>query len=282
MQTQKLTEPLAYHLVARALFPYKPFLKQDVAVSVWMKLTAAFPPCIAAVLMPDHVHLIVKNTGVTPQTLRRRLQPFFAGKKWEPIPEPRAIPDRHHLRRQVRYVHLNPCRKSLCADPIAWEWSTHRDYMGATIQPWPEVPSALGLLDFSTRSDGRAEFHRYVSADPTVNPVGTHAPATPRRPLVLDIAAVEKAAEMICRQWPGRFHRKGTLRAQLMHLLHTEFNLPKVAIAKHFGVHWTAVKPPQTPASAEAWVKPLLLTLSDHRLMPPQPASLENVTSARR
>jgi hypothetical protein len=40
------------------------------------------------------------------------------------------------LARQVRYIVLNPCRDRIVGDPLSWMWSTQRDVMGATVQPW--------------------------------------------------------------------------------------------------------------------------------------------------
>ena len=265
MQQKNLTT--AYHLVARTHYPAAPLRNPETAAKAWQDLRKSFPNCIAAVLMPNHLHLIYPAAD-GPDALRRRLQRLFHGTQWEKIPDPRPIPNQSHLRTQVRYTHLNPCRKGLCADPLAWPWSTHRDYAGATKGPWPEVKGTLPLLGYSASDDGRRAFHRYISADPSAHPSGTPFPQPPARPILIDLFAVERAAELVCRLAPGQLRRQGRLRAQLMRLLRTEFQIPASKIAAHFDVHWSAVKVSRgTQSEKNQWLQPLLLTLSDQRLM---------------
>jgi hypothetical protein len=51
--------------------------------------------------------------------------------------------------RQVRYVHLNPCRDRFANDPLVPVWSTHRGAIGGEVDPWvsaERLSRALGLL----------------------------------------------------------------------------------------------------------------------------------------
>lgn len=50
-----------------------------------------------------------------------------SGRLVRPLPPAEAVPEGPKRRRSVRYVHLNPCRARLVADPLAWPLSTHRD-----------------------------------------------------------------------------------------------------------------------------------------------------------
>lgn len=139
-----------------------------------------------AVLMPDHVHLV--HFG-DPKLMRVALVKLIAAfarfrgkvRGWNvPAPEP-IVQDK--VWRQLRYVHLNPCRAGLASDPLSWPFSTHRDAIGATYNPW----LCLDQLQAVTHEFGstmRQQFHAYVSADPSVHPAGTifpqPAPARPR------------------------------------------------------------------------------------------------------
>src|SRR5687768_13162073 len=116
-----------YHLVARTRSSYRPFTERSHCIYLWGILQRAFPEIAAAVLMPNHLHLLA--TG-EPKDLHLKLQQTvrvfsrnrFSGQNvWESVPEPNPIADPHHLLRHIRYVHLNPCRKELCSEPAEWE-----------------------------------------------------------------------------------------------------------------------------------------------------------------
>ena len=140
---------------------------------MFTRLVRAFPELLALCVMPDHVHLLLPHadpghrfgavlSGYT--RWRNAARGRRVANLWQPAPPPVPIPDVHHLRRTVRYIHLNPCRAGLVDDPLAWPFSTHRDRVGFA------PPSTIPI-----ESDpGR--FHRYVSGDPSVNPSGTPLP----------------------------------------------------------------------------------------------------------
>ena len=94
---------------------------------------------------------------------------------WQSIPEPATIPDRQHLRRQIRYVALNPCRKKLCADPLEWYWSTYREIVGSTAMSTVQIDSLITALGES-RAQFNVRFHSYMSGDPSVDIRGTPLP----------------------------------------------------------------------------------------------------------
>lgn len=169
----------AYHLVARANPFQTPLTKRNSNVDLWERLQKRFSNIAACVLMPNHLHILifthepdkaVWNLGVDLRAWTQRFYPRL--QLWAPIPNAIAIPDFHHLKRQIRYVHLNPCRAGLVKDPLQWEWSTHRDVTGCVINPWPN----LKILEkvFATSSSRLSEvLHQYVSQDPTVAVNGT-------------------------------------------------------------------------------------------------------------
>jgi hypothetical protein len=150
--------------------------------------------------MPNHVHLILKSDS--PEAARSALTLAVRGLLrgagtrglWQPLPPPSPIPDHKHLLRQIRYVHLNPCRDGLAPDPLCWPWSTHRGLVGGEYQPWVE-PRVLSRALSMPHTGFVAWIHGYVSADPSVALCGTPLPAVePKHALPLvSLAAIRDA-----------------------------------------------------------------------------------------
>ena len=170
------------HLVAHAVRKARPLAEPEAAWWLWRRLRRAFPSAVAACLMPDHVHLIVSHHGHTGIKGSARLGKVLSGQArhlrasrlWEPARRA-PIRDRDKLLRQVRYVHLNPCRARLVDDPLRWPWSTHRGAVGAEHEAWVPADRLCKALDGVAA--GFAEwFHGYVSSDPTVAVAGTTFP----------------------------------------------------------------------------------------------------------
>jgi REP element-mobilizing transposase RayT len=168
-----------YHVVARSQFGHPVFKNHAVAISLWSKLSSTFDHISAACLMPNHVHVLVK--ALNADQLRIQFKEVLRGIQisnrmgssvFEPVPMPILIPDAKHLFRQVRYVHLNPCRAGLVKDPLSWMFSTHRDALGLSIYPLPGVSTMMKDLGF-IGAKGLTRFHEIVSADPTCSVEGT-------------------------------------------------------------------------------------------------------------
>jgi hypothetical protein len=174
------------HLVARTRCRDGSLAAFPLAADLWAGLRRAFPDALAAVIMPDHVHVVTSSASAA--HARNRMRAVLSGARrhrcgawlrWEPVPEPVVVADNKHLRRQIRYVVLNPCRSGLARDPLEWLWSTHRDAVGAAVDPWvtgARLASALGEapVGFSPR------WHAYISADPSVAIPGTPFPTAAR------------------------------------------------------------------------------------------------------
>lgn len=175
------------HYVARTSHPYEPFKDFATAQWTWEQIHHIFPDAVAGVLMPNHIHLILPKgklrEGATVTQATRKLSGLLGciskrlqvKKLWQPIPPPAEIPDSQHLRRQIRYVALNPCRKKLCRDPLEWYWSTYREWMGATVVGRDSLGRLASSLQESP-SNFRVRLHAYVSGDPTVSISGTPPP----------------------------------------------------------------------------------------------------------
>lgn len=168
---------------------------------LWTWLREAFALAIAVALMPNHVHLLFASSD--PEADRRRLarllghfgRTFDLRGRASNVAEPSLIRGGRVLARQVRYVVLNPCRDGLASCPLAWRWSTHRDLVGAAVDPWV-TPARLAAVFERDATHFVARFHRYVSADPSTRVDGTALPiAAPSRPLPdVDVATIAAAA----------------------------------------------------------------------------------------
>lgn len=201
---------MLWHLVAHAVAGTCPLSSAPACDALWSSLRRRFPRVAAACLMPDHAHLIVEATD--PDEVRRAFAQCLAGAArragggpmWRPVPDPEPIRNAKHLQRQIRYVHLNPCRAGLVADPLCWPWSTHRGAVGAEFDPWV---SPMDTAARFRRRDAARWLHEYVSGDPSVDiastpyPVAAAAQPVPVVPLA-DIAAAARSAAP--RSAPGR------------------------------------------------------------------------------
>ena len=176
----------AYHIFARALPFLTPLKQRTVCVDLWRRLRKRFPNIAACVLMPNHLHILIFTPD--PDQARWKLgvdlrawtQRFHPGLNiWSPIPKAITIPNSHHLKRQIRYVHLNPCRAGLASDPLQWEWSTHRDVTGCVGEAWPDLPKLMKIYEVPSSRLGDV-IHRYVSGDPSVAVGGTPMVRSPR------------------------------------------------------------------------------------------------------
>jgi hypothetical protein len=201
---------MIFHVTARAVGRLAPFLRYEAAAFAWDRLRRAFPDAVAATLMPNHLHQMVGAASAN--ALRRRMAALLSGLTrsglcgperlvWQTVPEPKPVEDVRKLRRDVRYVALNPCRARLCADPLEWLWSTHRDVTGAVADPWVTAERLAAALQIAPRGFA-AKHHAYVSGDPTVRVDGTPPPiAAPKRESALyPLEAVAAAAAAALRQ----------------------------------------------------------------------------------
>ncbi len=274
MKTQS-TSPIALHWALRVGFPAEPWRDRELCVWTWHKLQKIFPQCYAAVLMPDHLHVI--TPALAPEQIEfvaqalRKLQSAIQRRssshlRWQAVSEPRTIPNLSHLAVQIRYVHLNPCRKRYCNDPLEWEFSTHRDYIGATAQPWPNVSRILTQLGFKADSQGCAKFHAYISGDPSVHPAGTPAPIKNTLNVgVADLGVLERAFAISQRVSTDATRTKGKCRNLFMRtLLSSPFELPAARIAKQIQVHRSSFR--GLRAAPTNLVLALILTATDARL----------------
>ena len=51
-----------------------------------------------------------------------------------------------YLKSLVRYIHLNPVVAGMVPEPMAYRWSSHRDYLGRPSVPWLDPDFVLGMF----------------------------------------------------------------------------------------------------------------------------------------
>jgi hypothetical protein len=217
--------------------------------------------------MPNHGHLLDPSSADEVRLAVGALASGYARRLgmprvFEPLPDPAPIPDALHLARQIRYVHLNPCRARLVADPLAWPYSTHRGIVGAEVNPW--VGAARLAEQLGERARGYAEaFHAYVSSDPSASVAGTPFPrAAARRGIpAVPLESVIRAA-FSAAPFATRAHRRHLIAALARAQGWTDLAL----LSKALGVHPDTARRlrllPEPPGLDAA-----LLCLGDARLL---------------
>jgi len=182
---------------------------------------------LAAILMPDHLHLLLLGA---PTLIQRRLRAMISGLRrskgpvsalrWLPIELPSVVPNNFkHCIRQIRYIALNPCRAGLVADPLAWPLSTYRDVMGGMADPWVTA-ARLAKMVGRAEAGFRSFLHRYVSSDPSVHVEGTAMPiaAPATRVASANLAAIAEAAAAATRGRPADIRSTGPTRKLFLRL----------------------------------------------------------------
>jgi hypothetical protein len=147
-------------------------------------------------------------------------QKFFRKPIWEPTPAPTLASGLQHLRTVVRYVLLNPCRSGLASDPVEWEFSTHREAIGASAEAWLDTPTLRRALGCGPASF-RERFHAYVSGDPTVSIAGTPLPLPAHLELLAaPWPAIRNAVLQVLHASESDLDRNSTSRRTAVHLAH--------------------------------------------------------------
>lgn len=230
------------------------------AAWMWRRLRLVFPLAMAAVLMPEHLHLLAEaaRRDELRQLLARFAQRFGHGRLWGPVAESAPV-TADKVPRNIRYIHLNPSRRRL-ALPLAWPWSTHRDLVGAAASPWL-TESRLAHYFEGPKATFAQRFHAYVSADPSVAVDGTPFPHSQRHGELDAIAAAACAAHR------GSFadlRRRGPIRTTFCALA-AAGNMPAHDVARRCSMHPRSVTRAAVRCPPE-WLAAAQLCLGDERL----------------
>jgi putative transposase len=92
------------------------------------------------VVMPEHVHLLLNEpeSGMLCDALHflklsfaklsRSVRPKDDGAFWQKRYYDRNIRSYRDFMEKLRYIHRNPVKRGLCAQPEEWPWSSFRHY----------------------------------------------------------------------------------------------------------------------------------------------------------
>lgn len=222
-----------FHHVAHARDGQLLFRTWEEGLQLWRCVVSRIVGLQALTLMPDHLHLLARQTQR--RRLGRGLQAYAQwrnhrrgerGVAFVRQPQPEELVDAQKRQRAVRYVHLNPCRAGLVADPLAWPLSTHRDAVGLVRAPVVRV-----------RPDPW-RFHAYVSGDPTVSLEGTELPAGGGEVLggADGVQQVLAACSAWCRVPLAELRRRGPARSVAIRAAAALSDLPVSELAEELGV----------------------------------------------
>jgi hypothetical protein len=261
------------HLVAHTLPGTTPFIDAELAAWMWRRLRRCFPHAIAACVMPDHLHTIVEDGANASRGLAALLsgaaRHFGEPRLWKPVPAAKPIPNVQHLKREIRYIHLNPCRARIVADPLMYPWSTHRGAIGAELDPWVTIKRLARACHWSVDAELAQRFHAYVSGDPTVHPNGSSfpRPAPPRELPAVPLALIVEAAHAAT-PWSTPAERRRVIAGLAWHQGWRDTD----HIARAAEITLSAARRVlQRALSKPALIEPALLCLGDKRLRTPPP-----------
>jgi REP element-mobilizing transposase RayT len=127
----------------------------------------------AYVLMTNHVHLLIETRDVGlgkivqgihqsyTQYYNRRYQ--TVGHVFQGRYKAFVCAREAYLLELVRYIHLNPVRAKVVADPADYRWSSHRSYLG--MEAGPGVDAQPVLAQFGDQpSEARQRYREFVGA----------------------------------------------------------------------------------------------------------------------
>jgi len=260
------------HLVARIRDDVGLRIAGERAGWLWTHLRRAFPKVLAAILMPNHLHVVawVVSPARAHTTVVKLVAAFvrrfrLPRSTWQRVPLPRIVEGGKEPA-QLRYVALNPMPKNLARDPLEWYWSTYPDLLGAIADPWVSFDAIR--LHLPSRFRDPARLHDYVTGDPAMNVAGTPPPRAARDTSVatrtLDDILV--AATASTRGESGEHRRRGPTREAFVWLAATQGWRDIPRLARVCGVSRSAIfrilqgPPPRSLDAAR-------LFLGDERLL---------------
>lgn len=121
--------------------------------------------------MPNHIHMLIQVGDVPLGRIVHRVASRHARRVQAGLKTTGHLFEaRHHalladedayLLELVRYIHLNPVRANLVADPAEHEWSSHREYLGMRDSPWVTTDFALRMFAANLRA-ARSAYLRFI------------------------------------------------------------------------------------------------------------------------
>ena len=117
--------------------------------------------------MTNHIHLLTQVGDVPLRRIIHSVASRYARRFQRSVPttghlfECRyhacLLRSDEHLLEAVRYIHRNPVEAGIVADPQAYQWSSHRAYLGGSGPPWLTTSFVLGVLN----ADGDTPLRAY-------------------------------------------------------------------------------------------------------------------------
>ena len=124
-------------------------------------------------LMSNHYHLAVRTSPVPLSRTMKHLQGTFSrafnrrwrrtGPLWQSRYQAQLIKDQRYFDQVMVYIHVNPVRAGIVADPVDHAFSGHREIMGKVSKPLIDVDEALAGLGNTVRA-ARREYLRRIRA----------------------------------------------------------------------------------------------------------------------
>ncbi|GEM_PF-1318258 len=160
------------------------FCDPEIGSWLWRTLRGAFPGTYAVCFVHHEIHLVTNLVGfdeaidVRPRICRlvgQFTRKFDLHVGAATAMNPQEVPTLDDLCHWVREVHLLPCRAGLALCPLAWPFSTHRDLVGAVVDPWVSAARLAAALEIDD-ADFSVGFHEHVSDDLSAVHGGTPYP----------------------------------------------------------------------------------------------------------
>ena len=127
----------------------------------------------AYVLMTNHVHLLIETRdvglGKIVQGIHQSYTQYYnrrhqtVGHVFQGRYKAFVCARESYLLELVRYIHLNPVRAKLVADPVDYRWSSHRSYLGLEAGAGVDVQPVLAQFA-DQPSEARQRYLEFVGA----------------------------------------------------------------------------------------------------------------------
>lgn len=125
--------------------------------------------------MTNHVHLAIRIAEAPLGAVMRIVASRYARWRQRTVPttghlferryRARLVDADRYLLALVRYIHLNPVRAGIVADPAAYPWSSHHAYLGEPCPHWVSIRPALALLG-SPGDEACTVYRRFMGEEP--------------------------------------------------------------------------------------------------------------------
>jgi REP element-mobilizing transposase RayT len=130
-------------------------------------------------LMGNHYHLLLETPSGNLSQIMRHINGAYtnyfnakrkrAGHLFQGRYKAILVEADQYATELARYLHLNPVRAGIVDRPEAYEWSSHREYLGQRIAPeWLQTASSSGISAWIPTPPGKKSPIRGGSAAPGV------------------------------------------------------------------------------------------------------------------